>query len=70
MRPELEAMSRTELRAYIVANPKDTEAFHFWVDTSKPISPLYPAPKTEEDFREMERIIQEKVEELDRKKAS
>jgi hypothetical protein len=70
MKPDLESMSRAELRAYIIANPKDKEAFYFWADGAKPISPIYPAANTPEEIAEMERIIQAKIEELDRKRAS
>jgi hypothetical protein len=71
-RIELEALNFSELRAYVVAHPKDTEAFHLWVDRATANAPQtwYPAPKTEEDFAEMERIMREKIEELDRKRAS
>jgi hypothetical protein len=70
MRPDLEAMTRTELRAYVIAHPKDSEAFYFWADGAKPISPIYPAANTPEEIAEMERIMREKIEELDRKRAS
>jgi hypothetical protein len=58
-RTELEAMSRSELRAYIIDHPKHTEAFHYFVDTAKPASPLYP-PVT--SVEEMERLVQEWIE--------
>jgi hypothetical protein len=71
MRSELETMTKTELRAYIVAHPNDTEAFHLWVDRATVDAPAkwYPAPQTEEDVLEMGRILREKVEEIDRRKA-
>jgi hypothetical protein len=55
-RTELEAMSRAELRAYIINHPKHTEAFHYFADTAKPTSPLYP-PVT--SVEEMERLVEE-----------
>jgi hypothetical protein len=62
-RTELEAMNRAELRAYIIDHPKHTEAFHFYIDTAKPASPLYP-PVT--SVEAMERILRDRLEDDNR----
>jgi hypothetical protein len=62
-RTELEAMSRAELRAYLIAHPKHAEAFHFYIDTAQPTSPLYP-PVT--SVEAMEQILRESDQEKPR----
>lgn len=61
-------MSKTELRAYIVAHPNDQEAFYKFVDRFAADSEnrvWHPLPKTPEDFAKTPQLIQEHVNKLE-----
>jgi hypothetical protein len=61
MKSDFEKMTQAELRAYVIANPKDDEAFHLWADHATANAPktIYPPVSLEE----AERIIRSKIEE-------
>jgi hypothetical protein len=63
MKIELQSMTRKELRAYIMSNPNDVEAFHLWVDlvTAKPLEKIYPPARTPADIAEVDRLLREKI---------
>jgi hypothetical protein len=63
MKTELQAMTRAELRAYIIAHPNDVEAFHLWVDfaTATPPQTIYPPARTPAEIAEVERLLREKL---------
>jgi hypothetical protein len=59
------AMSKAELRAYIVANPKDDSAFDVFVDRfsiNAPPTEVYGFPKSMDDIKQMEDIFRKKLE--------
>jgi hypothetical protein len=53
MRLDLESMTTKELRAYVVANRQDDEAFHLWADRATANAPktIYPSVSLEEAER-------------------
>lgn len=52
-KPNFDAMSKAELRAYVIAHQDDQEAFHALVDrlTAKPPTATYPASMTPEEIQ-------------------
>ena len=54
-----EAMSRKELRAYILENREDEEAFRVYMDrvTAEPATEIYPAPKSVEDLSHFPELL-------------
>lgn len=64
MKPDFEAMSKQELKAYVLANKSDQEAFYRLADRLKEDnkdSPWYPYPATPEAISIMEKAVQEKI---------
>ncbi|QKQ76368.1 hypothetical protein [Nostoc sp. TCL240-02] len=62
-KPNFDAMSKTELRAYVIAHQDDQEAFYALADrlTAKPPSGTYPASMTPEEIHKaVLDIIQQK----------
>ena len=53
MKSKFEAMSRQELRAYILEHRNDDEAFHLYMDRAlaEP-GEIYPAPQTIDDLKD------------------
>ncbi len=53
-KPNFDAMSKAELRAYVIAHQDDQEAFYAFVDqiTANPSSVKYPASMTPEEIQE------------------
>jgi hypothetical protein len=60
MKPDFEKMTRAELKAYMLENRSDDEAFHAYIDlfTSTPTEIYSGGPE------EVERLVKRKVEEL------
>jgi hypothetical protein len=61
MKPDFSQMSRTELRAYILANREDDDAIEALIKRRDPNSPVYPYPQTEEDFKQMQEILRQRL---------
>lgn len=63
MKPNFDAMSVAELRAYVLIHRQDTEAFYQLADRLETLrdSQLYPAPDTPEAIALMEAAIREQV---------
>ena len=61
MKSKFEAMSRQELRAYILEHREDEEAFQLYLDQvmAEP-SEIYPAPKTIEDLSNFSELLPKK----------
>lgn len=60
-KPDFSQMSRQELRAYILAHRDDDEAIETLIRMGNPNSPVYPFPQTDEDLKEMEKILKRKL---------
>ncbi|MBW4616300.1 MAG: hypothetical protein KME21_24100 [Desmonostoc vinosum HA7617-LM4] len=61
MKPDFSRMTRQELRAYVLAHRDDDEAIEALIKRGNPDSPTYPFPQSDEDFREMEKILKRKL---------
>lgn len=57
-------MTKTELRNYLVNNPKDQTAFYAFVDrfTAEASTDLLTMPQSQTEIKEIERLIQLRVE--------
>jgi hypothetical protein len=67
MKPDFEAMSKQELKAYVLAHKSDQEAFYRLADRLKEDnqdSPWYPYPATPEAIAIMEKAVQEKIKKI------
>lgn len=60
-KPDFSQMSRQELRAYILDRRDDDEAIETLIRMGNPNSPVYPFPQTDEDLKEMEKILKRKL---------
>lgn len=60
------AMTKPELRAYVIAHPDDKAAFHAFVDrfTSEASSQTFDIPKSKDEIQEVERLIKQKLKQL------
>lgn len=68
MKPEFDAMSIAELRAYLLSHRHDDEAFYKLADRFEAMSDggnLYPVPDTPESIAIMEAAIRERVQMLE-----
>ena len=63
MRPDFNAMSRSELLAYLKENRTDSEAWGIFLDRRDPNAKKYPAPLNEEGIKVMEEAFKEKIKE-------
>lgn len=63
MTPNFDKMTKTELRAYLVAHPNDRTAFYAFVDryTSDASPNTYSMPGSPAEIQEIDRLIQAKV---------
>ena len=61
MKLKFEAMSRQELRTYILEHREDEEAFQLYIDQvmAEP-GEIYPAPKTIEDLNNFPQLLPKK----------
>ncbi|MBW4513153.1 MAG: hypothetical protein KME64_42735 [Scytonematopsis contorta HA4267-MV1] len=68
MQLDFNAMTKTELRAYVIAHPDDKEAFHAFVDrfTSEAPPKTFDIPKSNAEIQEVEILIKRKLGELKR----
>ncbi len=60
-KPDFSRMTCQELRAYILTHRDDDEAIEALIRMGNPNSPTYPFPRTDEDLREMEEILNRKL---------
>jgi hypothetical protein len=62
-KPNFDAMSKAELRAYVIAHQEDQEAFYAFADRlqAQPNRVVYPASMTPE---EIQQVILERVQQL------
>jgi hypothetical protein len=64
MNPTFESMTLTDLRAYVLAHPTETDAFHGFVDRLKAQGQRIqcPCPNTPENIEIMRRAVRQKLE--------
>jgi len=68
MKPDFDKMSKTDLRAYMLAHRNDNEAFYQFVDRLKADNKdavKHPCPKTLKDWAKTQEIIQEHLRKLE-----
>jgi hypothetical protein len=59
-------MPKSELRAYVIANPDDKTAFHTFVDrfTADASPETFDMPNSQAEIEEVESLIKQKLEQL------
>ena len=64
--PEFSSISKTELRAFVIAHPDNKAAFRAFVDrfTSEASPETFDIPKSNAEIEEVEILIKQKLEEL------
>jgi hypothetical protein len=61
MKPDFSKMTRQELRNYILTHREDDDAIAALIDRGNPHSLKYLFPETEDNFREMEEILKQRL---------
>ena len=63
MKIDFDAMTKAELRAYLISHPNDQDAFYMFVDrfTSEATSPIFNMPKSPDEIKEIEQLIYQKI---------
>lgn len=66
MEADFNAMTKSELRAYVIAHPNNKIAFHSFVDrfTSEASPETFDLPKSNAEVEEVEILIRRKLEQL------
>lgn len=62
-KPDFSKMTRQELRTYVLAHREDDEAIEALINRRNPKNQRYPFPQSEEDRKEMDRILKRRLEE-------
>lgn len=59
IKPDFDAMSRKELRAYILEHREDEDAFRVYMDrvTAEPPTEIYPAPQSIDDLNNFPQLL-------------
>jgi hypothetical protein len=60
-KPNFDSMTRQEIREYILQHREDDDAIEALIGKGNPNSPTYKFPQTDEDLREMEAILKQKL---------
>jgi hypothetical protein len=60
-KPNFDSMTRQEIRDYILQHREDDDAIEALIGKGNPSSPIYPFPQTDEDLREMDAILKQKL---------
>jgi hypothetical protein len=65
-KPDYSALTKSELRAYVIAHPDDKVAFHTFVDrfTAEASPETFDVPKSIAEVEEVEILIKQKLEQL------
>lgn len=60
MKPDFNAMTRKELRAYILEHRNDDEAFYAYMDkvNAEPPGEIYPAPTSIDDLKNFSELLE------------
>lgn len=64
MKPNFDTMTRKEIREYILQHREDDDAIEALINKGNPNSPTYKFPQTDEDLREMETILKQKLDSI------
>ncbi|OUL34437.1 hypothetical protein BV372_13605 [Nostoc sp. T09] len=66
MKPDFSSMTKTELRAFVIAHPDNKAAFRAFVDrfTSEASPETFDIPKSNSEIEEVEILIRKKLEQL------
>jgi hypothetical protein len=66
MKPDFSAMTKTELRAFVIAHPDNKAAFRAFVDrfTSEASPETFDIPKSSSEIEEVEILIKQKLAEI------
>ncbi len=66
IKPNFNTMTKKELRAYVIAHPKDKVAFGTFVDrlTASAKEETFAPPQSLAEVKEVEKLIQQRVEQL------
>jgi hypothetical protein len=66
MKPDFSIMTKTELRAFVIAHPDNKAAFRAFVDrfTSEASPETFDIPKSNAEIEEVEFLIRQKIEQL------
>jgi hypothetical protein len=66
IKPEFSAITKAELRAYVIAHPDDKDAFHTFVDrfTSEASPETFDIPKSSAELEEVEILIKQKLKQI------
>ncbi|BAY15960.1 hypothetical protein NIES21_17810 [Anabaenopsis circularis NIES-21] len=70
MKSDFSSMTKTELRAFVIANPDNKAAFRAFVDrfTSEASPQTFDIPKSNSEIEEVEILIRQKLAELNMKR--
>lgn len=62
MQPNFDAMTRKELRAYILEHRNDDEAFRIYMNriTDEPATETYPAPQSIDDLKHFPELLEKR----------
>ncbi|MBW4552650.1 MAG: hypothetical protein KME35_16305 [Aphanocapsa sp. GSE-SYN-MK-11-07L] len=61
MKPDFSKMNRQELRAYVLTHREDDDASEALIKRGSSNSPKFRFPQTDEDLKEMEMILHQKL---------
>lgn len=63
IKPDLTSVTKSELRAYVVAHPEDKDAFRIFVDrfTAEAAPETFAVPQSQAEVAEIKNLIQQKV---------
>jgi len=66
MKPDFTTMTKMELRAYVVAHPSDRSAFYAFAFrfTANVSSETFTLPQSPDEFEQVAKLVQQKVEQL------
>ncbi|MBU7586912.1 MAG: hypothetical protein KAF91_29350 [Nostoc sp. TH1S01] len=70
MKPDFSSMTKTELRAFVIAHPDNKTAFRTFVDrfTSEASPQTFDIPKSNSEIEEVEFLIRQKLAEINMKR--
>lgn len=63
IKPDLESVTKTELRAYIISHPEDKDAFRIFVDrfTAEASPETFAVPQSRAEVEEVETLIRQRL---------